>query len=897
MNTNRLIAPKNLVINFQPSPKQMLVWKALQPECPECGGKVEQILKGYDTNGNEIYIPTCKKCGNDNIPQTILCGGAAGGGKMLLLDSNVVTPFGLRKLRDIKVGDIITSATTGGMQRVIWLHPIEEHEFYRVSFVDGTYTDCSEGHLWQIHQSGKRSKRLKKYGEEYRDEVMATKTMYQWMENKKMGMYKGRYLIIPLCEPVQFTSPKSLTVDKPIHPYILGAILGDGCITDSVISKGVVGFTSMDQEIVDRFTELGYDMSKYNTKFGSKAKYYSIYSTDLVEQFQFLGLAGHSAIDKFIPLSYKFATIEERKQLMQGLMDTDGYVDSRGHMSYTTISKQLAEDVAFIVRSLGGKATIKEDEAGYKDKHGEFVQCNNAYTVYIMTKMDPELVHITRKKKLCKYEFNGGASERGKRITDIQPIGRKMGRCITVSEPCGLYLTDDFTVTHNSYLASCWLISSCIRYGGVRMFVARTTLKSIRESTWKTIKQVLVSWGLKQDMHWKENNVLGYIEFWNGSTISMVDLAPSQIDPEYQRLGSSEYSGGYIEEAGEVDEKGAEVLMSRVRYMVYETTVVPKVLLGSNPSLNWIKKRFVCDEDGNDIVRARGDFFYPFLVKDNPDKNFRMGYMQRLMNIKDPATRERLLNGNWLWVDGNDAAAYWSFDGNKHLALNVKERYYDPLRPLILALDFNVLPYMSCLVLQFDYEAKVVYVLEEILGKPEDKVNNTPAMSRKIARKYLSESHLGGLVLTGDPAGLARSTQTEEGVNNFTILTQVLQQSGINVRTKLLNKQPSQVQRLEFINGIFEGYDGWEILIDMSCSKFKEDLIYQRKNPDGTKEKKKVNDAKLKTKYEKYGHLSDCFDYALCYFLSDEYAKFRRSNENVSVVTTVSSDPYVTFDW
>lgn len=83
----------------------------------------------------------------------------------------------------------------------------------------------------------------------------------------------------------------------------------------------------------------------------------------------------------------------------------------------------------------------------------------------------------------------------------------------------------------------------------------------------------------------------------------------------------------------------------------------------------------------------------------------------------------------------------------------------------------------------------------------------------------------------------------------------------------------------------------------MSCSKFKEDLIYQRKNPDGTKEKKKVNDTKLKTKYEKYGHLSDCFDYALCYFLSDEYAKFRRSNENVSVVTTVSSDPYVTFDW
>ena len=894
---DKLIAPKNLVINFQPSPKQMLVWKALQPECPECGGKVEQVLKGYDTNGNEIYIPTCKKCGNDNIPQTILCGGAAGGGKAALLDSKVVTPFGLRMVKDLKVGDTITSATTGLFQTITQLHPIEEHEYYRVSFIDGTYMDCSEGHLWKAHQSGKRSKKLKKYGEECRDEIMETKTMYQWMENKKKGMYKGRNLIIPLCAPVEFTISDNIrVVENGINPYVLGALLGNGSITQYNINKGFVMFSTMDQEVADRFIDCGYDMSKH--KAAGKARNYTIRNQKLVNDLIALGLAGHTSIDKFIPEAYKYGDIIIRKQLMQGLMDTDGYVDSRGHMSYTTISKQLAEDVAFVARSLGGKATIMEKpHAGYKNKDGEFVQCNKAYTVFIMTKMDPELVSVPRKKQLCRYEFNGGASERGKRITDIQPIGRKVGRCITVSEPCGLYLTDDFTVTHNSYLASCWLISSCIRYDGVRMFVARTTLKSIRESTWKTIKGVLNSWGLKQDVNWKENNVLGYIEFWNGSTISMVDLAPSQIDPEYQRLGSSEYSGGYIEEAGEVDEKGAEVLMSRIRYMVYETTVVPKALLGSNPSLNWIKRRFVCDENGNDIVRARGDFFYPFLVKDNPDKNFRMGYMQRLMNIKDPATRERLLNGNWLWVDNNDAAAYWSFDGNKHLALNVKERYYDPLKPLILAIDFNVLPYMSCLVLQFDYESRKVYVLEEVLGTPEEKTNNTPAMSRKIARKYLAESHLGGFQLTGDPAGLARSTQTEEGVNNFTILTQVLQQSGMNVNIKLLSKQPSQVQRLEFVNGVFEGYGRWEIIIDMSCGKFKEDLICQRKNPDGTKEKKKVSDVKLKTKYEKYGHLSDCFDYALCYFLSDEYAKFRRSCEHTSVVTTVSSDPYVTFDW
>lgn len=887
MGSNKLRAPQNLRIDFKPSPRQYELWKLLQPNyCPHCGGEIEQAPIGYDQQGNPQYKPQCVKCHSQNLPQLILGGGAAGGGKMGLLDSTVCTPFGFRKVRDLKVGDIITSATTGAQQRIIYLHPIETHEFYRIHFIDGTYFDCSEGHLWQLHQSRKQTKKKNDNGDLMNERIWTARMIYEWIQRRKSGMYKGCNLIIPLCAPVQFTQGNRYMHSKPISPYILGALIGDGCMTDSVISRNTIQFTTMDEEIVEQFVRVGYDMKSCQRKLGNKAKSYVIYDTTLTNALTEMGLAGHDASKKFIPEQYKYATIEERKELMQGLMDTDGYVDDRGHLSYSTISPRLAEDVAFIVRSLGGKATIKKNKAGYKDKSGKHVECQDIYDVYIMTRFDPELVYLTRKKQRCRYEFNGGNSILGKRIVNIEPIGKREGRCITVNEPGGLYVADDFTVTHNSYIGSVWLISSCIRFENIRAVVARKTLKSLKESTWNTIKSILKDWGLKEDINYKTNNLEGTLTFWNDSVIIMKEMADIPSDPNFERFGSSEYTIVMVDEVSEISERAIEVLFSRLRWRTHETFKTPRMLLTTNPTINWVRSRFVQDDNGEKVVCREGEAYVPFSVFDNPNIAFRQVYESSLNKIRDQATKERLLYGNWDFVMANDMAIYNRFDGARHLVTNLKEQVYNPTRPLITIWDFNVAPQMSVLTAQIDYDNKKVYILEEILGQPADKENNTPALARKVRTKLYRDKQIGGVDVSGDPAGLQRSTASEDGINNYTIIVDTFGKGILRPKVKLLRKQPPQVTRCEFVNEVFDGYNGWEMLIDIRCRKLTQDLVYQIKNEDGTKSKQKVTDPKTGVKYERYGHLSDCLDYLLCYYLRDSWYKFKCGDTNGYVIST-----------
>lgn len=437
-----------------------------------------------------------------------------------------------------------------------------------------------------------------------------------------------------------------------------------------------------------------------------------------------------------------------------------------------------------------------------------------------------------------------------------------------------------------SYLGSCWLISSCIRFNDIRAVVARKTLKSLKESTWNTIKKVCREWGLKEGENFKINNLEGTLTFWNNSVIIMKEMTEQPSDPDFSRFGSSEYTIAMVDEVSEISEKAVEVLFSRLRWRVAETFKVAKMLLTTNPCITWVRSRFVQDNEGNRVKPKEGEVYIPFSVFDNPDTQFVQTYVAALNKITDRATKERLLYGNWDFVESNEMAAYWNFDGNKHLVEGLREKVYDPLKPIISGWDFNVAPYMSEMEVQVNYDKKELYILEENLGLPEAKENNTPRLAQKIREKNINRQHLGGVIITGDPSGLSRSTQTEEDVNNYTIIVDNLRNSVLRPRIKLLQKQPPQASRLEFINALFDGYGGWNIYIDMRCRRFTEDLIYQQKNADGTKNKKKVYNSKTKAKEEKYGHLSDILDYVCVLFLNDLWKRFQNQQGSIETYTS-----------
>jgi hypothetical protein len=194
-----------------------------------------------------------------------------------------------------------------------------------------------------------------------------------------------------------------------------------------------------------------------------------------------------------------------------------------------------------------------------------------------------------------------------------------------------------------SWLGCEWLLTNCYFYPGSKWFIGREELKRLMSSSYVTWNKVVKHHNIPST-DWKYNGQYNFIEIKNGSRIDLLDLKYLPGDPLYERFGSLEYTGGWIEEAGEVDFRAFDVLKSRVgRHQNREHGLLPKMFLTCNPNKKWLYSKVYRPHKEGGL--SPDYIFIQSLYKDNPYTAEEYG--EQLDQIEDYATKQRLKFGNW----------------------------------------------------------------------------------------------------------------------------------------------------------------------------------------------------------------------------------------------------------
>lgn len=304
--------------------------------------------------------------------------------KILKLSPNSLMPEWV-EVKDIKVGDSICSRN-GNPTNVIAVYPQGNSQIWEIELANGQIIECGDQHLWIVIRTthGGMKKEYVKTTEELFNEGIRT-------GDGTRQDYKNK---IPFCEPVQFKEQ-----NLPLDPYVLGCLLGDGCITGSMPDAYM---SSADEELIQlmedkikaEFNDNYYIVKRAHIEpdYGYSIKTYDL-TDKVIQALEKLGLWGKYSYNKFIPDIYKNASIDQRLELIRGLMDTDGTAH-KGRLSYCTMSPYLRDDFIYVIRSLGFDYRIYEDIRPEK-----YVSGDRAWNIAVIgpEEWKRELFHLERK--------------------------------------------------------------------------------------------------------------------------------------------------------------------------------------------------------------------------------------------------------------------------------------------------------------------------------------------------------------------------------------------------------------------------------------------------------------------------------------------------------------------
>lgn len=345
----------------------------------------------------------------------------------------------IRPIGGAKEGDIIFGSD-GKPTKILGVYPQGKLPLYKVSFQDGRESICCDEHLWTVYDYQAKEYKVLPLKELIRKGLSFERTRkFKGVDfTSKMYNYS-----VPINKPIEYNFEKSLNLS--IDPYFLGLWLGDG-------TSRTVTITTEDEEIKTYLKEFG---KSQNLKIREELCNNNTVNIHLVKNKSevnsvFNNLKDYKLIqNKHIPDEYKVASVKTRLALLQGLMDTDGTVGKGGSgISYSSASKILAYDVLELTRSLGINSRVEFFTGNYIKQNGEF---NTYYKVTMFT--DLPVFRLTRKLERLdgKNKNRRGKIERNQ-IVSISKIEDDFATCIRVDNESKEFITNDYTVTHNSVI-------------------------------------------------------------------------------------------------------------------------------------------------------------------------------------------------------------------------------------------------------------------------------------------------------------------------------------------------------------------------------------------------------------------------------------------------------------
>lgn len=359
----------------------------------------------------------------------------------------VLTPTGYVPMGSLKVGDLVMNPN-GSPVRIGDIVEQGTTEIYEVEFQDGRKVRCGANHLWATCRNGKKFYIMRTV------DYMKRK-LKQGSPGKEHYPYK-----IPELNPLNFDE-RPVTVD----PYVLGILLGDGYICGDQVR-----FSTADEFIVEELQRRLPDYiiehkEQYNYVIKSKVQGIN----ELNRQLKDLKVKVKS-YNKFIPENYKFTSIENRFELIRGLMDTDGSV-TNGACSFVSTSEQLIDDIVFVLRSLGIRCKKSKEIPGRNNvdfNNGNYSDTRPHWELTITTEED--IFKLPR--KLEKIRKNRTYNYKGIGIKAIRKTGEfEKQRCLCIDNENHLYITKDFIPTHNSYKGGSMLCRNFFLIPGSKSYV------------------------------------------------------------------------------------------------------------------------------------------------------------------------------------------------------------------------------------------------------------------------------------------------------------------------------------------------------------------------------------------------------------------------------------------